>query len=265
MNSCEHKSRGLLWHWPFKNISAIFLVIICILSSAPQALARPIVANISPRSVDITHDFDGRDVLLYGARTDVGRIIVVLRGPRKDYVVRKKERVGGLWINNQSAVFRNVDSFYTIASTHNLSEIDNNALLTHLQIGNTDQLIIRASGPLTTEQEELFRKAFINERVNSQLYSPDVRPISFLVETLFDTTLRFPRNIERGWYTAEVYLFNNGQLSAMQSTPIEVRKKGFEAFMFDFAHNHAPLYGIVCVLIALLSGWLASTLFGRGK
>lgn len=237
----------------------LLVLIIGLVTFVPNLQARPIVTDLAVRSVDIDHDFTGLDILLFGARNDVGRIFVVLRGPKKDYVVRKKEKVAGIWVNKQSVKFENVDSFYAIAGG-NLADVRNDHLLDSLGIGIENIALKTNSKSIDVET---FRKALIANKQEEDLYAREMTKISFWDETLFRTVLKFPKNIERGLYTAEVYLFDDGLLSAVQSTPIKVSKIGFEAFVFDLAQNQKLLYGIICVFMALAAGWTANTIFGR--
>jgi uncharacterized protein (TIGR02186 family) len=108
-----------------------------------------------------------------------------------------------------------------------------------------------------------FTNAFLDYKQSVKLYDPVIKEVSFIGDTLFRTIIHFPDNIPRGDYTAEVYLFSGGQLSGMQSTPLVVSKKGFDALMYDFAHRHAVLYGILAVALALFSGWLAGRIFRK--
>ncbi len=245
-----------------------FFIICCIaLLVLPNALhANPIVTDLAVRSVDIDHNFDGLDILMFGAQNGAGRIVVSLKGPKKDYIVRKKERVLGIWTNRKSVRFENVDSFYSIASTHPLQEIHSDNLLENFELG-IDNLDIRPSFENLKDDDEKtieeFRQALINAKVSSGLYHDKIEKITFWGSTLFRTTLAFPKNISRGWYSAESYLFSDGVLSAVQSTPIHVSKIGMAAYIYDSAHNHALFYGIFCVLMALVTGWAANALFGR--
>lgn len=242
------------------------LVAAAILLLLPYAYAKPIDADLDVRSVDIDHAFDGMNLLMYGARNDVGRIIIVLRGPNHNYIVRKKERIGGIWVNRDHITFKDISSFYASASTHDLEAIRNDDLLAALNIGPEHleyDMAQQSKRPVSRKVRKQFKEALVRHKIHNHMYNDDVSTISFMGEILFRSWLEFPRNIVRGWYTAEVYLFNNGQLSAVQSTPIHVGKIGFAAFIFDLAHKHAWLYGILCVLVALLAGWGANKFFSR--
>lgn len=186
---------------------------------------------------------------------------MAIRGPEKSYVVRKKERTLGVWINNKQMVLSNVNGFYVIASNRPLEQIHNDYLLRSLRIG-IGEVSLQGSAPSNEENSE-FKEAFLKKQQSENLYFPSVQEISFIGDTLFRTVIRFPENIVRGIYTAEIYLFSDGQLSGIQSTPIIVSKKGFDAFIYDFAYKHSLLYGIIAVTIALLAGWIAGHIFRR--
>ncbi len=243
---------------------------LCLLLSALCALlstsasARPVDADLDVRSVDIGHDFNGQDILLYGARGDIGRIVVVLRGPDHHYLVRKKERVGGIWMNRKNVEFAEVPSFYAAAATGTAESIRNDHLLSTLDIGLEHIATPEAEGGHHGEGTLLeFRGALMNHLAREKLYRPDMGEVSFMGETLFRTWLGFPKNILGGTYTAEVFLFNDGQLTSVQTIPIRVSKTGFEAFVAELAHRQRILYGFLCVLMALSAGWAGSRVFKR--
>ena len=217
-------------------------------------------ADFFPRSVDIDHDFTGLEILMYGARTDVGRVVVMLRGPEHDYIVRRKERVAGVWVNKESVIFHNVPSLYHMASTSDLKEIRNDRLLDALDIGLANIPFYPEGHDLA--EVEAFKQAIISHKQAQGLYSTEIEDIDFWSETLFRTWLTIPKNISGGTYSAEAYLFSD-VLSASQYTPIHAKKTGFAAFMFDLAHHYSFLYGLMAVAMALICGWVASSLFGR--
>jgi uncharacterized protein (TIGR02186 family) len=220
--------------------------------------AKPLVADASLHAIAIDSGFTGTSILLFGARQGAGDILVVVRGPLMDTVVRKKERVSGMFVNRHSMEYQDVPSFYALASTYPIESLEGQELLARLGIGQRS-LAMRYSLP----GDEHFWTALVGERQRKRLYTPKPAPISFMGETLFKTIIQFPETIARGEYTAEVYLINHGELISMQSTPIEVKKRGFDAFVFDTAHNYPLTYGLVAVMIAVIIGWLAATLLKR--
>lgn len=240
-----------------------FIFILLLLFLPGGAMARPVVADLALRSIDIDHNFKGIDILLFGAREDVGDVVVVVRGPDRSYTVHKKSRVAGIWVNRTSMEFEPTSSFYAVASSRPLSVINNSQLLDALGVGIDHMLVPALQAESDPAKVKEFRDALIRQKQRTKLYPEGTAEVSFWGDTLFRTVIEFPKNIIGGWYTAEVYLFSDGQLVGVQSTPLEVSKIGFEAFMYDFAHRYATLYGFVAVGLALLAGWIASVVFRK--
>src|SRR5271170_5227924 len=97
-----------------KKILSSFLILLILLIPLPAAAA-PLVADLSNYRIDIDSGFNGTRIFLFGARSDNGDIVAVIRGPAKDYIVRKKEEVAGIWVNRQRMRFFGVPDFYAIA------------------------------------------------------------------------------------------------------------------------------------------------------
>ncbi len=106
-------------------------------AAAPGAEAQraPQVADMSSSVIAIDSAFTGTDVLLYGAIDGAGDLIIVVRGPAERVVVRRKDRVAGVWMNRDSIAFDRVPAYYAVAATRPLAEIARPALLSLHQIG----------------------------------------------------------------------------------------------------------------------------------
>ncbi|MCE3232860.1 MAG: hypothetical protein K0R98_1117 [Rickettsiaceae bacterium] len=242
-------------------MNIIKFAMLLLLITAASASARPVIADLSLRQIEIDSGFKGTEVLLFGARNDAGDVVVVVRGPELSYVVRKKERVAGIWVNKKEAIFDNVNGFYVVASSRQLDGIKNDLLLSKLGIG-MENLELESTSSNKIDKKE-FQTALLNMQEQEKLYYPEVGEVSFIGDTLFRTIIKIPDNVLKGEYTAEVYLFSDGQLIGLQSTPLIVRKKGFDALVFDFAYQYPAIYGILAVLLALCSGWIAGAVFRK--
>ena len=62
-------------------------------AGAQGAKARALVTDLSSKEIGITADFSGTELLLFGAVEGKGDIAVVVRGPKRREVVRRKGRV----------------------------------------------------------------------------------------------------------------------------------------------------------------------------
>lgn len=236
--------------------------------ATPQfADAKPLVADISSHNITIHSAFHGTQLMLFGARNDTGDVVVVVRGADRNAVVRRKERVGGIWINRTTEKFHNIPGFYAIQSSRPFKDIVKSRYFDALGIGDVhaiSPLILSApTSKASTVQRDVFREALLHHLRKEDLYSDTIGEVTFIEETLFKTTIPFPDKTPRGTYTAEVYLFSDGELVGSYTAPIEVIKIGLDAYLFEAAHEHSILYGIAAVLIAISFGWLANEIFRR--
>ncbi|MDF2365666.1 TIGR02186 family protein [Sneathiella sp.] len=237
-----------------------------VLAWAPHSQAQSsLVTDISSHLVSVTSDFTGTELLLFGAINiddkdeglNRGDVLVVVRGPEKDVIVRRKDRVAGIWINTEAVEFARVPSFYALASNRPVEEIAPPDVLNRLRIGPS-RLHFR---PVEPEQTSLpFEEAIVRQKSRANLYSDQETAVYFLGDTLFRTTIAIPANVPVGDYIAEFYLFKDGELLGAQSSPLFIKKSGLGRQIYDFAYAYPALYGIAAIIVALFAGWLASAI-----
>lgn len=233
------------------------------LCAGPSARAQSLVADLSSHLVSVTAGFAGTDLLLFGTVADEGDVIVVVRGPDSRIAVREKTRSAvGIWLNHDNLVFTGVPSFYRVASSRPLSEFKTGRVLEVHQIG-VKNLQFTAEETGDDQREREFHRALIRNKERLNLYSDAAVPISILGERLFRTRIAFPSNVPTGTYTVTVYLVRAGKVLSAQSIPLVVSKIGVGARISDFAHQHAASYGLLAIAMALVGGWLGSTLFRK--
>ena len=237
----------------------IFLSALLIFISNSQA--RPIISGISTNKIDIDTNFTGTEVLLFGAKGDYGDVFVVVRGPRQDYIISKKDQFFGVWYNKKRMEIKDAYSYYSFFSTVNNFKIKNE-IFSDLEIGK-NALRFDIAGDYNDSLKNIFQMEFISKLEEKNLYTTNPHKIEFLDETLFKVIIDFPKNIASGTYTAEIYLIDENHLTAFQSIPIYVNQVGFSSKIHNLAYDHPVLYGILAVFIAVASGWLANVIFAR--
>lgn len=233
-----------------------------LMAGGGTSAANPLIADLSSREIAITTGFAGTELLLFGATEGEGDIVVVVHGPARREVVRRKERVAGVWINGASVVFDHVPVFYFVASSRPLERIAPPETLAHLQIG-VESLKFAVREDVDAQLAAAFRAGLIEAKRASGLYSRRPGTVTVRGSRLFRTSIRFPANVPTGVYSADVHLFRDGRHLSVSRTPVIVRKAGIEARIYDFAHESSALYGAVAILIALVAGWLAGVVFRR--
>lgn len=223
----------------------------------------PLVADLSSHLVAITSQFTGTDVLLFGATDGPGDVAVVVRGPAKDEVVRRKARFGPIWLNADNVILESVPSYYRVASSRPVEDFAPQGLLARHQIGIDNIRMLPADDTVPTEQLTEFRRALVRLKTAENLYDQGLGAVNMMSNRLFRTELHFPANVPTGTYLVEVYLFRDGQVVAAEIVPLNISKIGVGADIYLFAHDLAPLYGLLAVLLAAGAGWAASAVFRR--
>ncbi|MGB8274628.1 MAG: TIGR02186 family protein [Alphaproteobacteria bacterium] len=235
---------------------------LAVATHAGGARADYLVADLSERRIDITTGFAGARVLLFGATDTGGDVVVVVRGPDQPVIVRRKERIVGLWVNRDWMLFDNVPAFYYVASSRPLDEIASTSTLAQIRAG-LDYIPMAEAGGTAGQVSSGFRAALVESRQAEGLYGTASGQVIFLAGRLFRTEVSFPSNVTTGAYTVEVFLIRNGQVESAQRWPLFITKVGVSAGIYDQAHKHALRYGLVAVLIATVAGWLGALGFRR--
>lgn len=244
-----------------------FLATYAYASAQAQApmVSNEIVAALDDHLVAIDTGFSGSKVLLFGATEGEGDVIIVVRGPSKKEVVRKKERIMGVWANKKQVVFDDTPAFYNIAASGNLNELVPASTRQRLELGpeNLKNFVAPQSRSMSDKDKLEFWQALLRSKINDGLYASTHTPVKFLGKRLFRADINFPANIPVGTYLVYVYLVKDKDIVSTQITPLFVSKIGAEAEIYDFAHRHSFAYGVLAVVIALFAGWFASVVFRK--
>ncbi|MDO8881736.1 TIGR02186 family protein, partial [Pseudotabrizicola sp.] len=178
-----------------------------LLSALPAlAASEDIVAGLSQNRVSITADFEGSEILIYGAVRRTApvppgalHVIITVEGPSTPITVRKKERTAGIWINREAVQVTSAPSFYAIATTGHLRDILSETENLRHQI--TIPRAIRAVGISQQAQNAPdFLQALIRVRESEGRYRLNERSVQFTQATLFRTDVILPANLTEGMY-----------------------------------------------------------------
>ena len=230
--------------------------------SGTAAMAQPVVVDLSKESVDITAGFTGTDVLLFGATSGYGEVVVVIEGPKKTVSVRRKERVAGIWVNGDQVDFENVPAFYKVLSTNSLDEWLPLAVREENQIG-VEYLNLKPRGDVPAAEASEYRAALIRNKQQIEQYGLVEDRLELAGGRLFRSNVYFPSNVPVGKYFVRTYLVDKGKIVITRSIPLYIRKVGIEADVYRVAHQHSALYGIAAIIIAVIAGLGGNALFRK--
>lgn len=238
--------------------------------AAGAARGEDLAAGISRDKIEITSNFTGTDIVVFGAieteegnalpATEVRDVVVVIRSDKPYLVtVRKKEPLGLIWMNREERRFAGVPGFYFLASTRPLREIAAADVLNQFELGLDRIVLGPAPGAIGGPRE--FREAILRAKIREDVYSQHEGAVSFLSGSLFRTTVALPPNVPAGNLKVIVYSFAQGQVTSSSSMTLFIDKTGIERRLSELAHYEPILYGVLAVLLSALAGFLASLAF----
>jgi uncharacterized protein (TIGR02186 family) len=244
------------------------LVLTLFLLTGAAEAQEEIIAGLSEHRVEITANFDGSDILIYGA---VKReqpipdgppleVIVTVEGPLQEQTVRRKSRVFGLWINTDAVVVDAAPSFYAVATTGPWNEIisDTEDLRHSISIPRA----IRSVGaPQTIMDAPTFTDALVRIREAKGLYKLREYGVWLTQQTLFRTDVDLPANLIEGNYKTRIFLLRGRAVVGLHEQTIFVRKVGLERWLFRLSRELPAAYGVLALALAAFAGWAASAAF----
>ena len=242
-----------------------------------SATAQELITGLSNETIYITSDFNGSELVVFGTINNLQKlatsqdgdvtignydIVVVIEGPLEEGVVRKKDRTAGIWINNDSVGFDMIPSSYLMMTSRTHDEKALGDVFKTLKIGLDHTSFGAATNNAISTEAKDFRKAVVRLKMADGLFWQG-SGINFLGDNLFRAKFEIPALIPVGNQKVKSHLFVNGQLISKSSHVVEITKVGFEQLMFDFSKDYGYLYGLFCVILAIITGWLSSVFFRR--
>ena len=246
------------------------LLVLAMMLLALPAHAERLVSTLSSQQVLITSSFDGTVLSFFGSiegdapeQVAAGpyNVVIVIEGPRQDRVTRIKTNNFGIWSNTDHVTFAHFPSFYAVVSSGKLDNIIDPAVMSEYTILPMDQA--RAASQSTGLKGESFGQELVRLMTEDGHFVTREDGIRFLSDTAYAMNITLPSDVANGPFIVHTFVFKNKLLVADRSEGFSVRKSGFENYVFVASKQQPLLYGIVCVLLALGTGWLAGVVFKR--
>ena len=244
------------------------LLTLCFALWATLAAAEEIVLGLSSDQVSIDTNFDGSEILIFGAikrETVIPdgnpiEVIVTVAGPSEPITVRRKEKKLGIWVNTDAVEVDEAPSFYAVVTSTLLGlSLDEVEDLRHKI--SIPRAIRSVGAPMDIDDPVAFTDALIRIKTAANQYQLVEGAVSVDEQTLFRTAVKLPSALTEGNYATRIFLTRDGKVIGQQETSIYVRKVGLERWLFRLSRDNAVLYGVMSLAIAIAAGWAASAVF----
>ncbi len=230
------------------------------------------VISVSTKVVGITADFTGQELTIFGALSDIPKriseeeqpfqVVVRIRGPKQDIIMRKKARIAGMWLNDAAENLSQMPSYFALLSHKAVNEIGTDIWRKKLGLG-LDYGLIQETEFRKKKQGKIdlnsdFVQAYIRLKKNDGLFFENDTALRFLSPTVFRADIELPANVPVGIYRADLYVFDGEKLISSSFDSFSVSKAGLEKQITRFAIDYSLFYGIAAVFMAIFAGWLAN-------
>jgi hypothetical protein len=241
------------------------LPVLLVLGLAGQVKAESATLQVSPDVVEIHSFYQGRYVTVTGTLpTGLGAVVEVT-GPTTEEHLMRKGRRGPLWMNVGSINVTGAPSIYIVMSSA-ADLLKGQGASTWGFPSVTKKLNL--SGDLKPDEHAMFKQQFLELKESQKLYAslPGGLTVSPAVDGRQKVTGKFwlPSNIKPNTYKVCLTTVQDGQQVGQTCIDLGVQMVGFPAFLMTMAYDHAALYGLLAILIAIVVGAIMGYLFKGG-
>jgi uncharacterized protein (TIGR02186 family) len=234
--------------------------------------AEALITSLSNHRVLINSNYTGTSIAVFGAierdaqtvaRATGYDIVVTVRGPSQYVVVREKEKVGPVWINQEQQKFPLTPAYLNVLTSRPITDMTSSQLRQRQKIGLRAIIDAPDFTLVRDGADKPFRDALYRLKEQEGLYLEDDRGVTFLTPNIFRANIPLPATAPPGSYEVEVTLFADTVILAREVTHFELVKSGFEQQVGEVARDWSAFYGIATAILALFFGWAASVIFRR--
>ena len=219
--------------------------------------------DISENNIKIETNFIGKEVIIFGILNDDQETIMTIKGPEKNALIQKKERILGFWFNTKKITYNQVPSIFFIASSNEIEDILPTSTIIKEEL-SFDYLLENKTSQrnfISDISLDTWKSNFVRIKKNKNLFKE--YEIENIDNKLFQTRIFFPAKSIPGEYKVNVYQIKDNLILNKKEKVITLKKSGIGNHIYNFAHKNAAAYGLFAIIFAVLSGFLAATLFRR--
>jgi hypothetical protein len=180
----------------------------------------------------------------------------------------KGKAAGLFWMKMGDMSFEHVPAAYLLASSKSLETL----LPVHERVKEGIGFeAIKANAKMESSAQNMDPDRWIDEFVKfkkaEKLYLMQEGTITRSQGTQgseYKLDINWPYQAAPGTYTVDVLAVRDGKIIDRSETSITVERSGIVAWLSDLAFNHAAIYGLLAIVIAMAAGFAVGALFKGG-
>ncbi len=245
-------------------IVALFFMVISAGYLCSSAMAESMKISAEPSEFKISAFYNGAVMHVTGEIPKGTEVAVRVKGAGTEVHLKKKGKVGGvLWMNTGKVIFKNVPDVFMLYTTQALvSKLDDPALnLGYWSVRDEIEM-----EPATEDKKFLFGE-FIKLNEANKVYLIDKDSVTYGDAggmRKFSVDVRIPPKMKPGKYQVEAFAVRDATVVASATAPFSLEQTGLPRWISELAFNHALLFGIMSVFVAIAAGLAIGMIFRGG-
>jgi uncharacterized protein (TIGR02186 family) len=239
----------------------------CILFSGGPAWA--LTTEVTPQNIPINIMYHGAQVTVKGASDANDDLIIKISSEPADAHMKFKGKAAGLfWMKMGDISFEHVPTVYLLYSSRSLDSLlqENDRVsegigFESIKVGAKMETSAAGMDP------DRWIAEFIKFKKAEKLYEIEEGAITKTSGTLggeYQLDIKWPYQAAPGTYTIEVLAVRDGKVVDRAETSLTVARTGIVEKLSNLAFNHASVYGIISIVVAMAAGFAVGALFKKG-
>jgi len=220
---------------------------------------------VDPDALHIRENFQGAPLTLSADIPEGAGAVMEIRGAaHEDHLLRQGRRAG-LWMSVGEVTVQGAPSVYLLMSTTDVAAHSDSGTKWGYEALRKQ---MKFFGSIPHDGAGALFEQFVKLKESESLYGLFPGSLKAVRTTngreTIEGQLMLPSNITPGNYRIVLSVLNSGKLVEQRSLELPVTMRGLPAFLASLAHKHAMLYGLVAVVIAIVTGFVMGFIF-KGK
>lgn len=212
-----------------------------------------LVTQMDTDEVDITTQFTGKNILIFGAMNQPGQVVIKVQSPKQSMALSRDVAVGPFWLKSGKLTIDGTPGLFYLMSSQPIEKLLNTK--TREQLGLSFQATLADTvEPNDVQGMSDWREAFLRLKRSEHFYQDSSSAVKLVSNRLFFATITLPANTPLGDYHLDIYLVSHGKVVSHQSRSLNVQQVHLEHWVARVAHGKPWVFGLSFTLLAMTLG-----------
>jgi len=227
-----------------------------------------LTTEVTPQNIPINLLYNGAWISVKGESDANDDLIIRISSEPTDAHMKFKGKAAGLfWMKMGDISFEHVPTVYLLYSSRNLDSLlqEDKRIIEGIGIES-----IKAGTKMESSGADMDSDRWIAEFIKfkkaEKLYDIEEDAITRPHGTdsnEYQLDIKWPYQAAPGTYTIEVLAVRDGNVVDRAETSLTVARTGIVEKLSNLAFNHAAVYGIIAIIVAMAAGFAVGALFKK--